>query len=132
MALTWHDVFLFVPLAVVVVFEARQEFGRSLADALAGLAAFFLAAAWLDQAATTLRFSVSPDANYGITFFVLFTVLLVLGLVASRYLNATVFQLSLGTLDPPFGAVCGLAFAIIIGHALTFGITLYHGAATPE
>ena len=132
MLLTWYDFFIFLPLAVILVFEARQEFGRSLTDALAGLAALFLSNSWTDSAAPVLRFSASPDANYGITFLILFTILLVAGLIGSRFLNATVFQVSLHGFNPLFGTLFGLVFAVIVGRAITFGMAAYYGVATPE
>jgi uncharacterized membrane protein required for colicin V production len=132
MALTCYDCLIFLPLAIILVFETRQEFGRSLTDAFAALAALYLASAWVAPAAPVLRFSVSPDANYGITFLVLFALLLMFGLIGSRYLNATVFQVSMDALDPLFGAVFGLALAIIVGHAVTYGMTAYYGVVTPD
>lgn len=130
MNLTWFDALLFVPLAAVVVFETRQEFGRGLMDTLAAGSALFFASSWSSPLADYLPMGRDGYASAALAFVLLFAVLLVGGIFLSRIVHQQ-FRMSLDQFDPVLGVVTGLAVAFIVGHALSSTLLEYHGGMSP-
>lgn len=128
----WYDVALLAPLLAIVAYQMRQRFSRGLLDAGAAGAALYLASCWAPAAAPALRLSLDACANAAYTFLALFAFLLLGLLLASRFVEQLMFQLSLDAFDPLVGFVAGAAAALIVGHAVTSGLMVYYGAYPPE
>ncbi len=130
-AFNWYDVLALVPLIGILVFETRQEFGRGLLDTLAAAFAFYIAHRCYPVVADALRLSSDYWANSAIAFGSLFVFLLAIGLLTSRALNRQ-FRMSYDQYDPAFGAVFGLALALVVGHGFTTTLWEYHGGSAPR
>lgn len=117
--MTWFDALLMAVIIGFVVFEARQEAGRALLDAVAALSA----AAFCPPvgAYLTLRWhwkampgtDVAPPA-----LAIAFAGLLVAGLVVARFIHRRT-RWSMEHYDVAFGLVFGVVIGIAVGHGMT-------------
>jgi uncharacterized membrane protein required for colicin V production len=131
MGITWFDLAALVPLAAILTFEVRQEFGRGLLDTLATLIALYFAARLAVPVGWRLDLWTTPNANTALTFCGLFVLLLLLGLLASRFAHR-IIRLSVDQFDPLFGVIFGLAIALMAGHALMTAAWEFHGGFLPD
>src|SRR5437867_3102723 len=122
MSVTWFDLVLALVLVGVVAIEIRQGMARGLMDTLAAAAAIFLAVPFAGPVAHWIHFGVSGTAGSALAFLVLFTVCLAMGWVLSRTVGELWLNFQPDMFDPMFGAVAGIALAVIIGHTLTAGL----------
>lgn len=117
--MTWFDALILALLVGVLLFEVRQEVGRSLLDAVALLVAFFAAAAVAPAMTAHLHWQpvrgteVSPGA-----FALCFAGIALVCLLAS-WLAHHRTRWSLEHYDLPFSAVFGLVVAVTLGHVVT-------------
>jgi hypothetical protein len=117
--MTWFDGLLLLAVAAVVLFEARQEAGRGLLDAVATLAAVAISRVLAVPVTSALHWKpmpgteVSPGAQ-GLCFVAAWGVCL----LVSYYLHRQT-RWSMDHFDLAFGVVFGLLMAVAAGHVLT-------------
>jgi len=132
--MNWYDLMLFLPVAALIVFEARQEAGRGLLDATVTLAAVQLTACYAGWLGTTLGWPpVKGEPAPGATA-VCFMAFWGPGLAFSRMLHRRT-RWSMDQFDALFGVVFGLFVAVAFGHVLadfTATWATSHQGETPE
>lgn len=117
--MTWFDAIVLVLAVAVLVFEVRQEAGRSMLDAVAALAALSFAghaAPWLTA---ELRWKPLPGTEtaplaFGLAFGVILAVSLGLTTLVHRRT-----RWSMEHYDLAFSTMFGLVVAVAVGHAVT-------------
>lgn len=117
--MTWFDAIVLILGAAVLVFEIRQEAGRSLLDAVAALAALSFAGRlgpWLTE---RLGWRPLPGTETApLAFALAFVLLLGVGLVVTTILHRRT-RWSMDHYNVAFSTVFGLVVAGTLGHAVT-------------
>lgn len=116
--MTWFDLLLVVMMLGVVVYESRMETGRALLDTVAVLAALQFARGFAAYLTPVLGIRPLPGTEFSPSALGLaFGILLVVGLLASKYLHRNV-RWSMDQFDLIFGAGLGLVLAVALGHGV--------------
>jgi len=131
MTYTWYDVVIGLVLVGVIIFESRQNFGRSMLDAVAAVVALFLASACTGPVASFCSLTRDPAANLALINLALFCLFMAAGIQASRLGHHLWLYFSADPFDWFFGGAYGIVIAIILGHTFTSSLRGYYGHATP-
>ncbi len=124
--MTWFDIVVFLLLAVVVWLESNRGFGRALFDAIGAVVVLKLSTTVSHTLATALPLSQAEAANDAIWLAGVFVILMVLVVLASRFLYETTL-LSLDVLDPLVGGMLGVVSGLIVAHIFLRVMLLAYG-----
>jgi len=117
--MTGFDLLLVVMVLGVVVYESRMETGRALLDTMAVLAALQFSRGFAVHLTPLLGAKPLPGTEFSpLALALSFGILLVGGLLASKYLHRNV-RWSMDQFDLIFGAALGLVLAVALGHGIT-------------
>jgi len=127
--MNWLDSVAILAIIVVIGLEGWRKFGRALFDAVGALISVY-AAHWAQPGlASLVSFSADPKVNQGVAFAVVFGILVVLTVVASKYLyGATMLNLP-EAFEGSAGALLGVISAIVVSHAIAFAVFTSAGGA---
>src|SRR5687767_3291811 len=117
--MTWFDVLVLLGVVVLVLFEAQQEAGRGLLDAVATVAAVHLGKLFAPALTSALHWKPLPGTEasplaQGLCFLGFWAVGLCLSTVVHRQT-----RWSMDNFDLFFGVAFGLMIAIAVGHVTT-------------
>lgn len=117
--MTWFDAVVLALAAAVLIFEVRQEAGRSLLDAVAALAALNFASHLSPWLTLSLHWKPLPGTEVApLAFGICFGGLLLVGLVISTLVHRRT-RWSMDHYNVAFSTIFGLVVAATIGHAVT-------------
>jgi hypothetical protein len=117
--MTWFDGFLLLLVIGVVMFEARQESGRGLLDAVATLAAVHFSGQFAPMLTLAMKWKPFPGTEVSpLAQLACFAGFLTVGLFASRTLHKQL-RWSMDQFDLVFGVAFGLVVAVSLGHVFT-------------
>ncbi len=125
--MTWFDIVVFVVLAFVIWLESNRGFGRALFDAIGAVVVLKVATSAAHPLSLAFPLSQAEGTNDAIWLASVFVVLMVLVVLASRFLYETTL-LSLDVLDPLVGGLLGAVSGLIIGHIFLKAMLLSYGA----
>jgi uncharacterized membrane protein required for colicin V production len=132
MSAGWFDLMLAIVLVGIVAIEIRQGMARGLLDTLAAAASLFLAATFALPLSDWLHPGAGGASGSVVTFLVLFGLLMALGCTLGRMVSHLWLHFTPDMFDPMFGALAGMALAVIIGDTLTASLYIYYGDGTPS
>jgi hypothetical protein len=117
--MTGFDLLLVVLVLAVVAYESRMETGRSLLDTMAVLVALQFSRGFAVHLTPLLGAKPLLGTEFSpLALAFSFGILLVAGLLASKYLHRNV-RWSMDQFDLIFGVALGLVLAIALGHGVT-------------
>jgi hypothetical protein len=114
--MNWFDGLVIALAILVVVFEARQEAGRALLDALFTVVAFQMAGAHEAALTRAFHWPVLPGTEAAPTAYaILFGTYWAVGLGCARLIHGRT-RWSMDHFDPLCGLAFGLLIAVAVGH----------------
>jgi hypothetical protein len=116
----WINMVAVVAIVLVTALEAWRRFGKALFDVIGVLVSVQLAHLAQPGVASLVSFSADRNANQATAFAVTFGVLVILTVVASKYLYAFTLLALPDAFEGTGGAVLGFVSAIAVAHAVVW------------
>jgi hypothetical protein len=117
--MTWFDVLVLLGVVVLVLFEAQQEAGRGLLDAVATVVAVHLGKVFAPALTEALHWKPLPGTEASpLAQGVCFVGFWIVGLLVSGFVHRQT-RWSMDNFDLFFGVAFGLMIAIAVGHVTT-------------
>ncbi len=130
--MTWFDSLIILVSIGIVLYEARQEAGRGLLDAVMTMAAVHFSAELAPAVTLWMQWKPLPGSDSApLAMLACFLVLWLGGLLISRTLHRQ-FRWSMDQFDFLFGAVFGMVIAVSLGHVITDMTARFALASTGE
>jgi hypothetical protein len=116
--MTWFDLVVLLLAGVVILFEARQEAGRGLLDAVVTVGAVQLTGRCAEVLTVLLGWKPLPGTEVApLAAALCFAFLWGVGLCLSRWIHQCT-RWTMDNYDPVFGVAFGLLITLAAGHAL--------------